>query len=59
MCFRPTQIARPIECPQCGKKIAPLNGMLPKKCPFCGYVAGQNTSGDNQTNDEKNKRRGF
>lgn len=53
MCFRPTQIAKPVECPQCGKKIAPLNGMLPQKCPFCGYTASNaNTAGDNKPGGE-------
>jgi phage FluMu protein Com len=53
MCFRPTQIAKPVECPQCGKKIAPLNCLLPKKCPFCGYVTGASTPGNSATDEKK------
>ena len=36
MCFRPAEISAKAECPDCGKKINPVAGVLPKKCPFCG-----------------------
>jgi hypothetical protein len=36
MCFRPVNAAKPIECPNCHKKTAPMAGVTPKNCPFCG-----------------------
>lgn len=36
MCFRPAEISSKAICPDCGKKINPVAGVLPKKCPFCG-----------------------
>lgn len=41
MCFRPAEMdtAQPINCPNCGKKIRPTNGVFPSKCPFCKYEA--------------------
>lgn len=36
MCFRPAEVGvGPVECPSCGKRVNPTNGVLPKKCPFC------------------------
>ena len=35
MCFRPAVVSVAIECPECGKKINPVMGNLPKECPFC------------------------
>lgn len=35
MCFRPAAVSVAIECPECGKKINPVMGNLPKECPFC------------------------
>ena len=41
MCFRPAEMdtLKPINCPNCGKKIRPTNGLFPSKCPFCKYEA--------------------
>jgi ribosomal protein L37AE/L43A len=37
MCFRPTgTAAKPIECPECGRKIPIVLAMKTKKCPQCG-----------------------
>ena len=33
MCFRPAVVSVAIECPECGKKINPVMGNLPKECP--------------------------
>jgi phage FluMu protein Com len=38
MCFRPGGVAKPIECPNCGKKIPIVGGVVQKKCPFCKTV---------------------
>ena len=37
MCFRPADAdtAGPRPCPHCGKTVFPVDGILPKKCPFC------------------------
>ena len=35
MCSRPAAVSVAIECPECGKKINPVMGNLPKECPFC------------------------
>ena len=35
MCFRPAAVSVAIECPECGKKINPVMGNLPKEAPFC------------------------
>lgn len=35
MCFRPTTVSKPMECPNCGKKVSALNGIVPKRCPYC------------------------
>jgi ribosomal protein L37AE/L43A len=36
MCFRPASAAKPIECPNCKKKIPVIGGIKQKKCPHCG-----------------------
>ncbi len=36
MCFRPASLSKPVECPNCKKKIAAMAGIKQKKCPFCG-----------------------
>ena len=39
MCFRPAGVNEvPIECPVCGKRVNPTNGVYPSKCPFCKTV---------------------
>lgn len=40
MCFRPAQLddTTPLECPNCGKRINRVTGVVPKKCPFCKFV---------------------
>ena len=35
MCFRPSIVEKPFECPECGKRLNPVLGQLPKVCPFC------------------------
>ena len=36
MCFRPAETgASAVICPECGKKVRPAQGQLPKNCPFC------------------------
>lgn len=36
MCFRPAETgALPVICPECGKKVRPAQGQMPKNCPFC------------------------
>ncbi|MDO4183586.1 MAG: hypothetical protein Q4E12_08305, partial [Coriobacteriia bacterium] len=36
MCFRPAgSDAGGNECPECGKTIQAMGGMVMKKCPFC------------------------
>lgn len=36
MCFRPAETgATAVICPECGKKVRPAQGQLPKNCPFC------------------------
>jgi phage FluMu protein Com len=35
MCFRPGGVAKAQVCPNCGKKLIPLGGVIQKKCPFC------------------------
>ncbi|MDR2672967.1 MAG: hypothetical protein LBC35_06800 [Coriobacteriales bacterium] len=36
MCFRPAGVDLPDpECPECGKKLAVIGGVVMKKCPFC------------------------
>ena len=35
MCFRPGGVAKAQICPNCGKKLIPLGGVIQKKCPFC------------------------
>ncbi|SMC37662.1 hypothetical protein [Sporomusa malonica] len=35
MCFRPASLSKPVECPNCGKKVAAMAGIKQKKCPFC------------------------
>ncbi len=35
MCFRPAGVSKPVECPNCKKKIAAIGGINQKKCPFC------------------------
>lgn len=38
MCFRPSDAstaAGPMECPECGKPIMPMGGIVLKTCPFC------------------------
>ena len=35
MCFRPGGVAKAFACPNCGKKLIPLGGVIQKKCPFC------------------------
>jgi len=36
MCFRPASAAKGTVCPNCGKKIQFIGGVVQKKCPFCG-----------------------
>jgi hypothetical protein len=36
MCFRPASVDMPDPvCPECGKKLAIVGGVVMKKCPFC------------------------
>jgi len=36
MCFRPAEEeVPPVICPNCGRMINRIAGVLPKKCPFC------------------------
>ncbi|MDR2493560.1 MAG: hypothetical protein LBD25_08945 [Coriobacteriales bacterium] len=36
MCFRPAGVDMPDPvCPECGKKLAIIGGVIMKKCPFC------------------------
>lgn len=35
MCFRPSQADLSVICPNCGKKVSSLGGVLQTKCPFC------------------------
>ncbi|MEL7567773.1 MAG: hypothetical protein AAGU27_23245 [Dehalobacterium sp.] len=35
MCFRPASANKPVECPNCKKKIPVVGGVKQKKCPFC------------------------
>ncbi|NLM20372.1 MAG: hypothetical protein GX207_01300 [Peptococcaceae bacterium] len=35
MCFRPPSAAKPVECPNCKKKIPVVGGVKQKVCPFC------------------------
>jgi len=35
MCFRPGGVSKAQVCPNCGKKLIPLGGVIQKKCPFC------------------------
>ena len=38
MCFRPAAVGEgpvPIICSNCGKRVNPVAGELPSKCPFC------------------------
>lgn len=37
MCFRPADAAGagPNKCPECGKIVQAMGGMVLKKCPFC------------------------
>ena len=35
MCFRPGEVAVPVNCPSCGKKINPVAGNYPPFCPWC------------------------
>ena len=37
MCFRPGGVAKSYNCPNCGKKLVPLGGVVQKKCPFCKF----------------------
>lgn len=36
MCFRPSQADMSVMCPDCGKKVSSLGGIVQTKCPFCG-----------------------
>ena len=35
MCFRPGEVAVPVNCPECGKKVNPVSGTFPPFCPWC------------------------
>jgi len=35
MCFRPTEISAPQICPNCGKKLQVMDGVIQAACPFC------------------------
>jgi len=35
MCFRPGGVTKPVECPNCKKKLAVVAGIKQKVCPFC------------------------
>ena len=37
MCFRPADAggAGNMTCPECGKEVQPMGGLVMKKCPFC------------------------
>ncbi len=38
MCFRPSDVAggpAAMNCPECGKPINPMGGVMLKTCPFC------------------------
>jgi hypothetical protein len=36
MCFRPAGVDMPDPvCPECGKKLQIIGGVIMKKCPFC------------------------
>ena len=37
MCFRPADAGGggPMKCPECGKEVQPMGGLVMKKCPFC------------------------
>ena len=53
MCFRPPSLSRPLDCPNCGKKIPRMQGKTLKSCPFCKSELPEETipcpeCGDNQ-----------
>lgn len=35
MCFRPASVNKPIECPNCKKKVPIVGTTKLKVCPFC------------------------
>ena len=37
MCFRPSSsgASEPIQCPNCGQTVFPMNGVVLPECPFC------------------------
>ena len=35
MCFRPSEIAGSLNCPNCGRRLNAVNDVFPEKCPFC------------------------
>ena len=37
MCFRPADAGggSNMTCPECGKEVQPMGGLVMKKCPFC------------------------
>ncbi|AHF05780.1 hypothetical protein DESME_00725 [Desulfitobacterium metallireducens DSM 15288] len=35
MCFRPASVSKPIECPNCKKKVPVVGTTRLKSCPFC------------------------
>jgi phage FluMu protein Com len=53
MCFRPGSVAKPIECPNCSKKIPIVGGVVLKKCPFCKTVFTDEMIKDYMEKDKK------
>ncbi|HHV64663.1 MAG TPA: hypothetical protein GXX46_06280 [Peptococcaceae bacterium] len=54
MCFRPTSAAKPIECPNCKKKIPVVGGVKQKKCPHCGTdLTGIDSTGGEEAKKEE------
>lgn len=50
MCFRPSQADMSVMCPNCGKKVSSLGGVIQTQCPFCGSSlegAREATAADN------------
>jgi endogenous inhibitor of DNA gyrase (YacG/DUF329 family) len=38
MCFRPAQTSKPEPCPHCGRDVKSINGIRPKRCPYCKEI---------------------
>lgn len=52
MCFRPADAggAGPMACPECGKTIQPMGGLVLKACPFCKCDFSQYMNADGTPN---------